>query len=136
MSRSGSEGTPQIEDLRRQEMLTPDEVAAMLGLRGLGWGSKRIAAEFGCSRNTVFRTTFAARRGLCIRAPQLRAKRMTAPLARNDGTNRRSPALALGFHRALPAFPQIFARRPPGACERCLRAGNDHHQEKTRHLDP
>ena len=36
-------------------MLTPDEVAAMLGLRGLGWGAKRIAAEFGCSRNTVKR---------------------------------------------------------------------------------
>src|SRR5918994_2499318 len=55
MSRHGSEGTPQIEDLRREEMLTPDEVAAMLGLRGLGWGAKRIAAEFGCSRNTVKR---------------------------------------------------------------------------------
>jgi hypothetical protein len=55
MSRRGSKGTPQIEDLRREEMLTPDEVAAMLGLRGLGWGAKRIAAEFGCSRNTVKR---------------------------------------------------------------------------------
>jgi hypothetical protein len=32
-----------------------DEVAAMLGLCGLGWGAKRIAAEFGCSRNTVRR---------------------------------------------------------------------------------
>jgi hypothetical protein len=40
MSRRGSEGTPQIADLRREEMLTPDEVAAMLGLRGLGWGAK------------------------------------------------------------------------------------------------
>ena len=55
MSRHVSEGTPQIADLRREEMLTPDEVAAMLGLRGLGWGAKRIAAEFGCSRNTVKR---------------------------------------------------------------------------------
>jgi transposase len=55
MSRQGSEGTPQVEDLRREEMLMPDEVAAMLGLRGLGWGAKRIAAEFGCSRNTVKR---------------------------------------------------------------------------------
>jgi transposase len=55
MSRRVSEGTPQIEDLRSEEMLTPDEVAAMLGLRGLGWGAKRIAAEFGCSRNTVKR---------------------------------------------------------------------------------
>ena len=55
MSRQGSEGTPQVEDLRREEMLMPDEVAAMVGLRGLGWGAKRIAAEFGCSRNTVKR---------------------------------------------------------------------------------
>ena len=55
MGRAGSEGMPQIEDLRREEMLAPDEVAAMLGLRGLGWGAKRIAAEFGCSRNTVRR---------------------------------------------------------------------------------
>jgi hypothetical protein len=55
MSRQGSKGTPQIEDLRREEMPAPDEVAAMLGLRGLGWGATRIAAEFGCSRNTVRR---------------------------------------------------------------------------------
>ena len=55
MSRQGSEGRPQVEDLRREEMLMPDEVAAMVGLRGLGWGAKRIAAEFGCSRNTVKR---------------------------------------------------------------------------------
>lgn len=36
-------------------MRTPDEVAAMLRLRELGWGTKRIAAELGCSRNTVKR---------------------------------------------------------------------------------
>jgi transposase len=36
-------------------MRTPDEVAAMLRLRSLGWGTKRIAAELGCSRNTVKR---------------------------------------------------------------------------------
>jgi transposase len=34
-------------------MKAPDEVSAMLRLKGLGWGSKRIAAELGCSRNTV-----------------------------------------------------------------------------------
>ena len=33
MSRQGSEGTPQVEDLRREEMLMPDEVAAMVGWR-------------------------------------------------------------------------------------------------------
>jgi transposase len=33
----------------------PDEVAAMLRLRDLGWGTRRIAAEFGCNRETVQR---------------------------------------------------------------------------------
>ena len=35
--------------------MKPDEVEAMLGLYELGWGTKRIAREFGCSRNTVRR---------------------------------------------------------------------------------
>ena len=41
--------------LRRQRMLEPDEVQAMLGLHRRGWGTRRIAREFGCSRNTVRR---------------------------------------------------------------------------------
>jgi transposase len=36
-------------------MREPDEVAAMLRLRELGWGVRRIAAEFGCSHVTVRR---------------------------------------------------------------------------------
>ncbi|MDQ3492923.1 MAG: IS21 family transposase [Chloroflexota bacterium] len=36
-------------------MRIPDEVAAMLRLRDLGWGMRRIAAEFGCNRETVQR---------------------------------------------------------------------------------
>ena len=36
-------------------MMKPDEVEAMLGLYELGWGTRRIAREFGCSRNTVKR---------------------------------------------------------------------------------
>ncbi len=55
MSELKSEHAPQIEDLRRVEMRTPDEVQAMVRLRALGWGAKRIAAELGCSRNTVRR---------------------------------------------------------------------------------
>jgi transposase len=47
--------SPQLEGLRGDEMRTPDEVAAMLRLSALGWGTKRIAAELGCSRNTVKR---------------------------------------------------------------------------------
>ncbi|MFC0202645.1 IS21 family transposase, partial [Paracoccus rhizosphaerae] len=39
----------------RIEMRTPDEVSAMLALKACGWGSKRIAAELGCSRNTAKR---------------------------------------------------------------------------------
>ncbi len=46
---------PQVEDLRRDLVRTPDEVAAMLRLHALGWGTRRIAAELGCSRNTVKR---------------------------------------------------------------------------------
>lgn len=41
-------------DLPRGEVMqTPDEVAAMLRLKGLGWGIKRIAKELGCSHMTV-----------------------------------------------------------------------------------
>jgi transposase len=44
-------GSGRIEG--RQAMQTPEDVQAMLKLASLGWGSKRIAAEMGCSRNTV-----------------------------------------------------------------------------------
>lgn len=37
------------------EMLLPDEVAAMLRLHELGWGAKRLSKEFGCARNTIRR---------------------------------------------------------------------------------
>ena len=40
---------------RRDEMKTPDDVSAMVRLKALGWGAKRIAAELGCSKNTVKR---------------------------------------------------------------------------------
>jgi transposase len=36
-------------------MEKPDDVAAMLRLHAAGWGVKRIAAELGCSKNTVKR---------------------------------------------------------------------------------
>jgi transposase len=36
-------------------MRAPDEVAAMLRLRALGWGTRRIAAALGCDRETVRR---------------------------------------------------------------------------------
>ena len=40
---------------RREVMQTPEEVAAMVRLKGLGWGIKRIARELGCSHMTVRR---------------------------------------------------------------------------------
>lgn len=36
-------------------MKEPDDVSAMLRLKVLGWGSRRIAAELGCSRTTAGR---------------------------------------------------------------------------------
>jgi transposase len=42
-----------IKDPRREAMLEPEEVTAMLRLNELGWGAKRIAQELGVSRNTV-----------------------------------------------------------------------------------
>lgn len=55
MSSKNCEAFPQTGHLRRDEMKTPDDVAAMVRLKQLGWGAKRIAAELGCSRNTVRR---------------------------------------------------------------------------------
>lgn len=40
---------------RGEEMREPDEVAAMLRLKALGWGVRRIARELGCSHMTVRR---------------------------------------------------------------------------------
>ena len=40
---------------RGDEMKAPDEVSAMVRLSQCGWGTKRIAAHFGCSRHTVKR---------------------------------------------------------------------------------
>ena len=42
------------QHLRKEDVMqTPEAVAAMQRLYGLGWGLRRIAAELGCSRNTV-----------------------------------------------------------------------------------
>jgi hypothetical protein len=54
-------------------METPEDVAVMLRLKGLGWGSKRIAFELGCSRNTVKRYL---RRGAWV--PYQKANRRSA----------------------------------------------------------
>ncbi len=46
---------PRGEFPRRETMETPEEVAAMLRLKALGWGIRRIAKELGCSHMTVRR---------------------------------------------------------------------------------
>lgn len=62
------------DDQRRDVMRAPDEASAMLGLKALGWRSRRIATEVGCSRNTV-RHWLAE--GDCRRcAPPSRSKRL------------------------------------------------------------
>ena len=49
------QGSPRDLAPRGDVMLTPDEVSAMVRLHEMGWGTKRIAAELGCSRTTVKR---------------------------------------------------------------------------------
>src|SRR5215212_6255314 len=61
MDGNGGQLGPQAEVLRGDEMRTPDEVAAMLRLKALGWGIKRIARELGCSHMTVRRYVAAGR---------------------------------------------------------------------------
>src|SRR4051794_13148609 len=52
---------PPVIDGQRERMRAPDEVAAMLRLHALGWGTRRIAAELGCDRETVRRYLAAVR---------------------------------------------------------------------------
>ena len=54
-------GPLRIKDPRREAMLEPEDVSAMLRLNELGWGAKRIARELGVSRNTVRRYRGRAR---------------------------------------------------------------------------
>jgi len=44
---------PRFGQPRGEPVQTPEDVAAMLRLHGLGWGTRRIAAALGCSRTTV-----------------------------------------------------------------------------------
>ena len=46
---------PPVMNGRRQGTKAPDEVTAMARLRDPGWGTRRIAAELGCDRETVRR---------------------------------------------------------------------------------
>jgi DNA-binding NarL/FixJ family response regulator len=48
-----SSGPLRFKDPRREAMLEPEEVSAILRLNELGWGAKRISRELGISRNTA-----------------------------------------------------------------------------------
>ncbi len=50
-----TEAHPRFEESRREEMVEPEAVAAMLRLKAAGWGSKRISQELGVSPTTVKR---------------------------------------------------------------------------------
>jgi transposase len=63
------QSSPRGLDPWGERMLAPDEVAAMVQLHKFGWGTKRIAGELGCSRNTVKRY-LAAGGWAAIRPPQ------------------------------------------------------------------
>jgi len=52
-----------------ERMLAPDEVAAVVRLHKLGWGTRRIAGGLGCSRNTVKRY-LAAGGWVALRQPR------------------------------------------------------------------
>jgi len=45
--------SPRLAQPRGALVETPEAVAAMLGLHEIGWGTRRIARELGCSRTTV-----------------------------------------------------------------------------------
>jgi transposase len=45
--------SPRLEEPRGELVETPEAVAAMLRLHEVGWGTRRIARELGCSRTTV-----------------------------------------------------------------------------------
>jgi hypothetical protein len=64
-------GPLRSRDPRREAMLEPEEVSAILRLNELGWGAKRIARELGISRNTA-RDYIAAGGWMPYRQPRRR----------------------------------------------------------------
>jgi len=57
-----------------ERMLAPDEVASMVRLHQLGWGTRQIGAKLGCSRNTVKR--YLAAGGWVAIRPARRRRRL------------------------------------------------------------
>ena len=88
-----------------QTMMKSDEVEAMLHLYALGWGLKRIAREFGCSKNTVRRYVEAAPGSTARLARRLRAR------ARRRGPRRRASPSCLTTPGALPRAERLDGGR-------------------------
>jgi len=119
-------------------MRTPDEAAAMVRLKGLGWGVRRIAAEFGCSPETARRYVKAdgfveyqaPRRTKALDgreaflAERFRRHRGNADVVRQDLARELGVAVSLrtveravaGFRQALRAEARACVRfeTPPG----------------------
>jgi transposase len=133
-----AERSLQLEELRGDEMRTPEEVAAMLRLWALGWGERRIAAALGCSRRAV-RRYLAANGWVSYRAPRrtkkldgleewlaerFRRHRGNADVVRQDLERERGLAVSLrtieravmGLRQALRAEARATLRfeTPPG----------------------
>jgi transposase len=124
---------PRLEQLRGGEdwMRTTDEVAAMLRLKALGWGERRIAVALGCNRRTV-RRYLAAEGWVGYRRPR-RAKALdglmigwpsgsggTADVVRQDllraVSSRTVERAVAGLRQALRAEARTTMRfeTPPG----------------------
>lgn len=50
MERFGVQDPPAVEAVRSEQMRTPDDVSAMIKLRDLGWGLKRIVGSLAARR--------------------------------------------------------------------------------------
>jgi Homeodomain-like domain len=96
----------QDEVLQGQPMKTLDDVAAMRWLKSLGWGTKRIARELGCSHHTV--------RGTWRRAALTRSSRRSArscSTGTRTGCASGSSGIAAHIHLPPEVEPQA---RPSG----------------------
>jgi transposase len=128
-------GSPRFDELRKEWMREPDEVAAMLRLRGLGWGVRRIAAEFECSHVTVRRYLAAGgwtgyrtpRRAKALDgledwlAERFRQHRGNADVVRQDLAREKGIVVSLRtVERAVtPRHEGWSERRPAGAPDGC-----------------
>jgi hypothetical protein len=80
-------------------MQTPEEVAAMLRLKALGWSVRRIAGELGCSHMTV-RRYLAAGGWVAYRGRG------------RPGVGKMHLAVAIGRQAILAGYTALFVQAP------------------------